>query len=114
MKASTGMFFSAESWRMRRKIRCDCDGEPPGELMISATARALRTEKARSSERATVDSMMPGLSGVTTPITPDKRTTGTAGMSGRKRAGRTGRRTSSTGFRISGIGLVGALAMAAS
>ena len=50
---------------MRRKIKCDCAGEPPGELTISATARALRTEKARSSERAVDDSINPGRNGVT-------------------------------------------------
>ena len=72
MKASTGIFFSSASWRMRRKIRCDCAGEPPGELMISATARALRIEKARSSERAVEDSIRPGRSGVDTPMTPVK------------------------------------------
>ena len=34
---------------MRRKIRCDCTAEPPGELITSATAAALRMAKARSS-----------------------------------------------------------------
>ena len=92
MKARTGIFFSSANWRMRRKIRCDCAGEPPGELMISATARALRVEKARSSERATVESISPGRSGVTTPMTPDSRTTGTTGISARKRAGTSERR----------------------
>ena len=50
--------------RMRRKIRCDCAGEPPGELISSATARALRVENARSSVRATPASVSPGRSGV--------------------------------------------------
>ena len=89
---------------MRRKIRCDCEGEPPGELMISATARALRTEKARSSALATVDNSRPGRSGVTTPMTPASRTTGTTGMSRRKRAGSSMRRRSKLWLKIFGIG----------
>ena len=83
----TGSFFSAANCRMRRKIRCDCAGEPPGELTISATARALRVANARSSERAMPEIISPGRSGVLTPMTPDSRTTGTTGMSARKRAG---------------------------
>ena len=45
---------------MRRKIRCDCTGEPPGELMTIATAGAPFTAKARSSGPASVDSVTPG------------------------------------------------------
>ena len=106
MKAMTGIFFSSASCRMRRKIRCDCAGEPPGELIDSATARALRRPKARSSVRAAVASISPGRSGVDTPITPVSRTTGTTGMSERKRAGNSGRRKSNTPCRRSGIGLL--------
>ena len=87
MKASTGIFFSSDNCRMRRKIRCDCDGEPPGELIMIATARALRTEKARSSVLAVVASIRPGRSGDETPMTPDRRTTGTTGMAARNRGG---------------------------
>ena len=72
---------------MRVKIRCDCTGEPPGELIRSATAFALRSAKARSSGRATIASVSPGRSGVEKPMTPDSRTTGTTGMSLRNRAG---------------------------
>ncbi len=104
----TGSFFSSANWRMRRKIRCDCAGEPPGELTINATARALRTENARSSERAIVDNISPGRSGEVTPMTPDSRTTGTTGMSGRKRAGTSLPSSASMLLRISGIGWVAA------
>ncbi len=99
---------------MRRKIKCDCAGEPPGELTISATARALRTEKARSSERAADDSISPGRNGELTPMTPASRTTGTTGMSGRKRAGTSLPKSSSGRLRIFGIGWVAAVAMAGS
>ena len=110
----TGSFFSAANCRMRRKIRCDCAGDPPGELTISATARALRVANARSSERATPDIISPGRSGVLTPMTPDSRTTGTTGMSARKRAGMSLLRSSSGRLRMSGIGWVAAGAMQAS
>src|ERR1700756_2338855 len=59
-------------------MRCDCTAEPPGELIASATAEALRSENARSSERATEEMVSPGRSGVEKPITPDMRTTGTS------------------------------------
>ena len=86
-------------------------GEPPGELTRIATARALRIANARSSERATVDSISPGRSGVLTPITPERRTTGTTGMSGRKRAGTSRLRNSSVPLRMSGIGWLAAVAI---
>ena len=60
-KAITGIFFSSASARMRRWIRWDCAAAPPGELIESATARTLRIAKARSSERATLASVRPGL-----------------------------------------------------
>ena len=75
----TRRFFSSASSRMRRKIRCDCAGDPPGELMASATAAALRTAKTRSSVRATPAIVRPGRSGVEKPMTPVSRTTGTTG-----------------------------------
>src|ERR1051326_3783415 len=68
-------------------MRCDCTAEPPGELIASATAEALRSENARSSERATDEMVSPGRSGVEKPITPDMRTTGTTAAPPRSRAG---------------------------
>jgi len=65
-----------------------------GELIRSATARALRIRKARSRGRATLASVSPGFSGVDKPITPESRTTGTTGMSPRIRRGRMGRNAS--------------------
>ena len=79
MNANTGSFFSSASARMRRKIRCDCAADPPGELMTIATAAASRVAKARSSAGATAAIESPCRSGITAPITPDSRTTGTAG-----------------------------------
>jgi hypothetical protein len=55
--------------------------------MTNATARARGVEKARSSDFAIVESNSPGRRGVTTPITPARRTTGTTGISLRKRFG---------------------------
>src|SRR5215510_8995956 len=75
-------------------MKCDCTGEPPGELMSSATARALRTENARSSWRAIDASMRPGRRGLDTPMTPASRTTGTIGISLRSRRGVSGRSSS--------------------
>src|SRR5215510_14725618 len=86
-KASTGIFFSSASCRIRRKMRCDCDGEPPGELMTKASARVRGIAKARSNDLAIVESSSPGRRGVTTPMTPARRTTGTTGMSVRNRRG---------------------------
>src|SRR5882724_9596186 len=83
----TGNFFSAASCLIRKWIWRDCTGEPPGELITSATAFAFFIEKARSSVLATPASDMPGRSGVTAPITPDSRTTGTTATPRRSRAG---------------------------
>ena len=58
--------------------------EPPGELIKIATAWMLRAENARSNRRATEAIVMLGDSGVEYPITPDKRTTGTTGIAGRR------------------------------
>jgi len=56
-------------------------------LITSATALAFLVAKARSSVLATPASDMPGRSGVTDPIRPDSRTTGTTAVPGRRRAG---------------------------
>jgi hypothetical protein len=48
--------------------------------------------KARSSERATVDSVRPGRNGVDNPMIPDSRTTGTTALDRRNRRGKTGRK----------------------
>ena len=72
---------------MRRWIRCDCTGEPPGELISSATALARRVVNAFSSGRATLASVRPGRSGVERPIAPDSRTTGTTAPPPRMRFG---------------------------
>src|SRR4029079_17451355 len=66
-------------------MRCDCTGEPPGELMTIAIALAFFTAKARSRSFAVVASVMPGESGVENPIAPVRRTTGTVGVPRRKR-----------------------------
>src|SRR5260370_37325856 len=65
---------------MRWAISADCTGEPAGELMASATALAPCRPKARASSGAT-DSMDSPRDPRRPPaaITPDKRTTGTAG-----------------------------------
>ena len=70
---------------MRLKIRCDCTGEPPGELITTATVGSLDRAKAFSIGPATVDSDKPGRSGVTMPIGPEKRSTGTTGPRLKKR-----------------------------
>src|SRR5262245_9120582 len=55
--------------------------------MTKATARAWGIANARSNDLAIVESNSPGRSGVTTPMTPARRTTGTTGMSVRNRRG---------------------------
>ena len=79
---------------MRRWIRCDCTGEPPGELIRSATALARRVVNAFSSGRATLASERPGRSGAESPIAPDRRTTGTTAAPPRMRFGSQGRTAS--------------------
>jgi hypothetical protein len=56
-------------------------------------------ENARWSERATLESVNPGFSGVENPMMPVSLTTGTSGISLRKRRGRIGRNTSTTRLR---------------
>src|SRR5262249_38425382 len=85
-------------------MRWDCTAEPPGELIASATAEALRTENARSSERATDEMVSPGRNGVPKPITPESRTTGTTAAPPRRRAGSSGRRRSDSQCKVSRMG----------
>ena len=73
------MPFSSDSERMRRKMRWDCAADPPGELITSATAFAPGIEKARSSIGATFAMARPARRGITAPMAPDRRTTGTTG-----------------------------------
>src|SRR5918993_5408587 len=80
MKAITFTSFSAASRRMRWPIKADCTGEPPGELMASATALAPRMSKARLSSGATLSMERPRLpKRPPEAMTPDSRTTGTTG-----------------------------------
>src|SRR5688572_21815415 len=62
---------------MRRKIRLDWTGLPPGELMTMATDFALDIENAFSIGPASVDSERPGRSGAAMPIAPESFSTGT-------------------------------------
>src|SRR6476620_11140917 len=64
---------------MRRKIRLDCTGDPPGELITTATAGNFDIVNARSIAPAAVVSDSPGRSGVTMPMGPDSLNTGTTG-----------------------------------
>src|ERR687898_92113 len=48
MNAMTGRSLSLASARIRAAINADCTGDPPGELIESATALAPRTLNARS------------------------------------------------------------------
>src|SRR5215831_10863455 len=84
-------------------MRCDCTAEPPGELMASATAAPFMA-KARSRERATVEMVRPGLSGVEKPITPERRTTGTTARCARKRGGSSGPSTWMAFCRMAAMG----------
>src|SRR5262245_45772307 len=65
---------------MRLKIRCDCTGDPPGELMETATVGSLERLNAFSIGPAKEAIASPGRSGVTMPIGPDRRSTGTTGL----------------------------------
>src|SRR6476660_9683808 len=67
------------SWRIRLKIKCDCTGEPPGELTTTATLGSLEALKAFSMAPANDARESPGRNGVTMPIAPVKRRTGTIG-----------------------------------
>ena len=61
-------------------MRCDCTGDPPGELMQMATDGALESVKAFSMAAAAVAIDKPGRKGVAMPIGPEKRSTGTTGL----------------------------------
>src|ERR1700716_2640489 len=65
---------------MRWPISADCAGDPPGELIASATALAPRVSKARLSngETDSTDRLRP-LKRPLEAMTPDRRTTGTTG-----------------------------------
>src|SRR5260370_36132098 len=65
---------------MRWAISADCAGEPPGELIASATALAPRVSKARLSngDADSTDRLGP-LKRPLEAMTPDRRTTGTTG-----------------------------------
>ena len=65
---------------MRLKIRCDCTGEPPGELTISATAGAF-IANAFLSSGATEDSVRPDWKRDSLPMVPASLTTGISGAS---------------------------------
>src|SRR5919106_6077427 len=79
MNAMTGSRFSPASARMRPAIKADCTGEPPGLLIVSATALAPRTLNARSSAGLRLWSDRPRPRNGAPPITPDSLTTGTTG-----------------------------------
>src|SRR5215475_7059951 len=72
---------------MRLKIRCDCTGEPPGELTVIATVGSFEALNAFSMAPATAARARPGRRGVTMPIGPVKRSTGTMGPRLKKRIG---------------------------
>ena len=57
----------------------DCTGEPPGELICSATAGASLMEKARSMAPAQAAMVSPCRKGVPAPMVPVRRTTGITG-----------------------------------
>jgi hypothetical protein len=65
---------------MRLKMRCDCTGDPPGELITTATLGSLERLKAFSIGPATDAIASPGRNGVTMPMGPVKRSTGTTGL----------------------------------
>src|ERR1700704_2227803 len=72
---------------MRLKMRCDWTGDPPGEFTTIATVGSLETLNALSIGPATEASARPGRKGVTMPIGPEKRSTGTTGPRLKKRIG---------------------------
>ncbi len=51
-------------------MRCDCTGEPPGELMVIATARLFLTEKAFLIISSCPEKSSPCLNFPALPITP--------------------------------------------
>ena len=71
---------------MRRAINADCTGEPPGELIASATDFTLKSLKARSSVPARPANESPPRKGPTWLMTPLNRTTATTGGGLRNRS----------------------------
>src|SRR5689334_2970145 len=65
---------------MRLKMRWDCTGDPPGELITTATLGSLERLKAFSRGPATDARASPGRNGVAMPMGPEKRSTGTTGL----------------------------------
>jgi hypothetical protein len=65
---------------MRLKIRLDCTGEPPGELIWIAMVGSLDRLNARSRAAAVVASDKPGRNGVAMPMGPANRSTGTMSL----------------------------------
>jgi len=51
-------------------IKCDCTGDPPGELIVIATANAFLTEKAFFIISSSLEYSIPCLNLPTFPITP--------------------------------------------
>ena len=64
---------------MRFWINADCTGEPPGELIASATALSPPTLNARAMTGASDSSDSPRRRGPNDPITPDSGMTATVG-----------------------------------
>jgi hypothetical protein len=60
-------------------MRLDCTAEPPGEFTMTATEGSFDMVKAFSIAVAYWASESPGRSGVTNPMGPEKRRTGTTG-----------------------------------
>ena len=64
---------------MRLTMSADCTGEPPGELIASATAFKPLGRKARSIMPARPRDVSPRRSGPAWPMMPDRRRTVTTG-----------------------------------
>ncbi len=74
---------------MRAAISEDWTGEPPGELMASATAAGRLRRKARSSTGARTASERPAPAArPTAPMVPVRRTTATTGRRGERKGTR--------------------------
>ncbi len=84
---------------MRLKMRCDWTGDPPGEFTTIATVGNLEKLKALSIGPATEASASPGRKGVTMPIGPVNRSTGTTGPRLKKRIGEPSERPQGLGPR---------------
>ena len=72
-RRSTWRLCSSASSRMRRKIRCDCTGDPPGELMDERDRRGVAAWRRRDRACGRCrPSDRPGRSGVENPMMPVK------------------------------------------